>query len=633
MKIANQKNPAWVVSLGVIGVLGVAPLLHAQASQEVIDSNNLFNPSPIIIADKVEKPLDVMLSRTVLGDAKLIITEPNASFIKVHFKHFNIPDGSYVTISNPSGTEVYHYSNTHRDSFTFDADAGEDGKNSWASMSVNGDTAIVEFHNNRQVEWDTQTNQLIIGSYLKGFPEAVIESLIDSSFSTCGTNQRKDAICYKDSFPVEFERTRPVARLVMGGSLCTAWRVGANNHVFTNNHCMSTQSKVAASEVWFNYQRTACGGGNMATTTKVSGKDMLKTDYTLDYTLFSIDNFSAVKSFGYYGLDISEPTNQERIYIAQHGSGNPKELAVESDKNTGNRCRVDVPSANGRGTGTDLGYLCDTIGGSSGSPVLAADTNKAIGLHHYGGCPNQGVKISKIWPQVSGYFGGKVPDGDNGGTTKKAPVAGFNYQVTDLTVKFVSTSKDPDGNITRYQWNFGDGNTSAAANPTHKYVKAGSYTATLAVTDNDGLTDQTQKQVKVSDNSGVGVLVKGKPVTNVGANKGEWKYYKITVPAGAKNLVIQTSGGTGDGDLYVNVGSKPSLSKYTCRPYYYGNNETCKVSAVTQQTEYFVGLHAYANFNGVTLAADYQESNLGEVTNFRLDRKNIFTESGIGERK
>lgn len=625
----NQKNLAFAISLGVISS---TPLAYVVAN-EIID-NNQFSSAPIIIADRVEKQLDVMSAATLLGGAKQIITEPNASFIKIHFKQFNIPDGSYVTVSNPTGTEVYHYSNTHRDSFTFDVDAGENGESSWASMSVNGGTAIVEFHNNNPESWNEQTHTLVIGSYLKGYPEAVIESLIDSAFSTCGSNERKDAVCHKDAFPTEYERTRPAARLVMSGSLCTAWRVGADNRVFTNNHCMSTQEKVAASEVWFNYQRTSCGGGSLATTTKVSGKQMLKTDYTLDYTLFTIDNFSAVKSFGYYGLDVGEPTDQERIYIVQHGSGNPKELAIESDKNNGNRCRVDVPSANGRGTGTDLGYYCDTIGGSSGSPVLAADSNKAIGLHHYGGCPNQGVKVSKIWPQVSQYFGGKVPDGDDGGSTKAPPVAAFNYQANGLTVKFVSTSNDPDGNITSYKWNFGDGATAVAANPTHKYAKTGTYTATLSVTDNDGLSDQTQKQVAVSDSSGVSVLVKGKPVNNLGANKGQWKYYKITVPAGVKSLVIETLGGTGDGDLYVNVGSKPSLSKYTCRPYYYGNKETCKVAKVEKTTEYYVGLHAYANYSGITLKADYQ-SNLIEIepAQLNLDKKMNFIESGEGDRK
>lgn len=57
-----------------------------------------------------------------------------------------------------------------------------------------------------------------------------------------------------------------------------------------------------------------------------------------------------------------------------------------------------------------------------------------------------------------------------------------------LSVSFSSAgSTDPDGTIVRLQWNFGDGATSLEANPTHVYA-AGTWTATLAVTDNLGAT-------------------------------------------------------------------------------------------------------------------------------------------------
>jgi PKD repeat protein len=51
-----------------------------------------------------------------------------------------------------------------------------------------------------------------------------------------------------------------------------------------------------------------------------------------------------------------------------------------------------------------------------------------------------------------------------------------------------SGSNDPDGSITGYLWDFGDGGTSTAANPTHTYASEGDYTVTLTVTDNDELT-------------------------------------------------------------------------------------------------------------------------------------------------
>ena len=58
-----------------------------------------------------------------------------------------------------------------------------------------------------------------------------------------------------------------------------------------------------------------------------------------------------------------------------------------------------------------------------------------------------------------------------------------------LAVQFSSDgSSDPDGTITAYAWDFGDGDTSSEANPAHTFVNAGSYQAILTVTDNYGVT-------------------------------------------------------------------------------------------------------------------------------------------------
>jgi hypothetical protein len=63
--------------------------------------------------------------------------------------------------------------------------------------------------------------------------------------------------------------------------------IGDDNRMFTNNHCLATQGKLEDTEIWFNYQRTTCGGSTNAVTVKVTGKDLLKTDDDLNYSLFT----------------------------------------------------------------------------------------------------------------------------------------------------------------------------------------------------------------------------------------------------------------------------------------------------------------------------------------------------------
>jgi len=81
------------------------------------------------------------------------------------------------------------------------------------------------------------------------------------------------------------------------------------------------------------------------------------------------------------------------------------------------------------------------------------------------------------------------------GTPNNIPPVASTSGTTQLggmapsTVKFVgSNSTDSDGIITNYLWDFGDGTNSTLANPTHVYTAAGTYTATLLVTDNSNAT-------------------------------------------------------------------------------------------------------------------------------------------------
>ncbi|WP_214409145.1 carbohydrate-binding protein [Sphaerisporangium fuscum] len=79
------------------------------------------------------------------------------------------------------------------------------------------------------------------------------------------------------------------------------------------------------------------------------------------------------------------------------------------------------------------------------------------------------------------------------GGANRNPVAKASADKTSgpapLAVTFSSAgSSDPEGGALTYSWNFGDGGTSTAADPSHTYTAKGTFTATLTVKDPQGLT-------------------------------------------------------------------------------------------------------------------------------------------------
>jgi PKD repeat protein len=88
-------------------------------------------------------------------------------------------------------------------------------------------------------------------------------------------------------------------------------------------------------------------------------------------------------------------------------------------------------------------------------------------------------------------------------TGKQSPIARASASTTSgtaaLTVGFTgSTSSDPDGSIVSYSWNFGNGSSSTATNPSCTYTTAGTYIAVLTVTDNDALSSSASVAITVT---------------------------------------------------------------------------------------------------------------------------------------
>jgi PKD repeat protein len=118
------------------------------------------------------------------------------------------------------------------------------------------------------------------------------------------------------------------------------------------------------------------------------------------------------------------------------------------------------------------------------------------------------------------------------------PAAKFEHSCIALVCTFNGTeSFDVDGTISGYRWEFGDGNVSeAGATVTHTYAAAGSYSASLTVTDNDGATGAQSRIVNPTTVAGTALV----QLEDVSTRKNKNFYYarvRITVTQGGAPAV------------------------------------------------------------------------------------------------
>jgi leucyl aminopeptidase len=91
--------------------------------------------------------------------------------------------------------------------------------------------------------------------------------------------------------------------------------------------------------------------------------------------------------------------------------------------------------------------------------------------------------------------------------------------------------------------------------------------------------------------------------TNLSGARYENLEYTMAVPSGASNVKFTINGGSGDADLFIKFGSKPTSSNYDCRPYIGGNNETCSVN--DNGGTYYIMINGYAEFSRLSLTGSY----------------------------
>ena len=133
----------------------------------------------------------------------------------------------------------------------------------------------------------------------------------------------------------------------------------------------------------------------------------------------------------------------------------------------------------------------DWCTGTIGSDCFTIDLNSFSGM--------SGVVIR--FESVNNGIAGNNLFIDNinitGDQTSSPPTADFNSETSICIGDFIQFDNNSLGSVSQL-WNFGDGNSSAAMNPTHEYTSTGNFTVQLTVT-NDFGADTYSQTVSVSE--------------------------------------------------------------------------------------------------------------------------------------
>lgn len=166
------------------------------------------------------------------------------------------------------------------------------------------------------------------------------------------------------------------------------------------------------------------------------------------------------------------------------------------------------------------------------------------------------------------------------------PTANFSYaDAGGFNVNFTDQSTDPDGTITQWYWQFGDGGTATTKNPNHHYQYPGTYNVTLTATDNEGGSDAITKLIEV-----------------------ELSYCASS--ASSANAVAITKVEIGS---FANSSAKSTYSDFMNLTVNMNQNQTYNVTITTDSTFWQGNVRIWIDYN---LDGDFTEANEKVMENY-----------------
>eukprot|EP00397_Hematodinium_sp_SG-2012_P017623 GEMP01018029.1.p1 GENE.GEMP01018029.1~~GEMP01018029.1.p1 ORF type:complete len:598 (+),score=100.56 GEMP01018029.1:118-1911(+) len=375
--------------------------------------------------------------------------------VKFHFSSFNIPVGSVVRVADTNNVFYTDLRGNERDkvfrselesnsTFTtmrlhgdvvkitlFPPD-GRDMETTWGAQFSEQNNELVAAHSvviDRVIVEECLTHAIIADRMKRrrlqrsSYKPDRCEKLTFKNIACARTDgnerfyawHRKVAYLFiEKTFPADIQRTRPDKKPGLSTEGCTGWRVGKQPLLMTNYHCYAhangpVQNSV---EVAFFWQNEECSTHDDDKDYVQQAVHKVRLEKKLveeggsggkDFALARIraDDFEGLNEMtGYFALNLNEPKVGTRVVILMHPASLPKKYSVGT-----------IKGMSKKGIWT---YDVDELAGSSGSPIVDAETGDILVLHTTldgSSCLRSGAIPKSWWPLVKQYFGGKAPDG------------------------------------------------------------------------------------------------------------------------------------------------------------------------------------------------------------------------------
>ena len=209
------------------------------------------------------------------------------------------------------------------------------------------------------------------------------------------------------------------------------------------------------------------------------------------------------------GVAGPNPMGRELVYLFDRTTGDNTLVSAPSNDSTTPRVSPD---------GATVAYESQAGNGD----VIAWDRASGVNRLVSHAAPDVGGNAPSTAPSFAGpllvfqsnasSLAGDVPEAnaatDVFAASNAAPGASFTATAAGgsapLDVVFAALASDADGQIASYAWRYGDGATGSGQSPSHRYAAAGTYTATLTVSDDSGTQATATRQINVTVPGGRG---------------------------------------------------------------------------------------------------------------------------------